>query len=239
MTIITELEKIIIAGGVVMIPLGVFSIITAALILERLAFWSKIIREQPRLVQEVIKIYRSNLQVGDLEARLISFLQKNRDLPIGRIFLAALELDRATPEEFKLALEIAAQGELPKFKKFNTMFETIISISPLLGLLGTILGLMQSFASLKIGDIGGTNTLNVSAGISEALISTATGLIVAICALFFNNIFKGFYREQIAIIQQYGGQLELIYIRRYGQKSIKYENNQGISLNGGMNRGDN
>ncbi len=235
MMMIKELQKIIIAGGVVMIPLCIFSIIAATLIIERLVFWSKILTYQPRLVQEVIKIYRSNLQVGDLEARLISFLQKNRDLPIGRIFLMALELDRATPEEFKLALETAAQGELPKFKRFNTMFETIISISPLLGLLGTILGLMQSFASLKIGDIGGTNTLNVSAGISEALISTAAGLIVAIVALFFNNMFKGFYREQLGIIQQYGGQLELIYTRRYGKNNIKYENNPNISLNGGIN----
>ncbi|HEY9701696.1 MAG TPA: MotA/TolQ/ExbB proton channel family protein [Allocoleopsis sp.] len=239
MTIITELYKMIIAGGVVMIPLCIFSIIAATLIIERLAFWIKIITDQPRLAQEVIKIYRSNLQVGDLEARLISFLQKNRDLPIGRIFLSAFELNEATPEEFKLALETAAQVELPKFKKFNTMFETIITISPLLGLLGTILGLMQSFSSLKIGDIGSSNTLNVSAGISESLISTSAGLIVAIFALFFHHIFKGFYREQIGIIQEYGGQLELIYMRRYSAKNPKYENNAGISLNGGMNRGDN
>ncbi|HEY9660187.1 MAG TPA: MotA/TolQ/ExbB proton channel family protein, partial [Allocoleopsis sp.] len=83
------------------------------------------------------------------------------------------------------------------------------------GLLGTILGLIASFSSLKIGDLGGTSSVNVSAGIAEALISTASGLVVAIFTLLFGNLFRGLYQRQLALIQEYGGQLELIHRRRY------------------------
>ena len=204
------------AGGVVMWPLLVFSVLAIALIIERLVFWFRINKRQHRVVRDVLNIYRVNNVVGALDK-----LKKNADLPITRIFLAALELEEPTPEEFRLALESEAQAEVPLLKRFNVVFETIISLAPLLGLLGTILGLINSFASLKIGDVGASKTTDVTGGISEALIATATGLIVAIFTLLFANTFRGFYVRQIALIQEYGGQLELLYRRRYerGEKT--------------------
>jgi biopolymer transport protein ExbB len=202
------------AGGVVMVPLLGFSILAVALILERITFWIRVARRQDRLVRDVLVLYKRSPQSAFLR------LQQNLDLPMARIFLAALELDRPTPEEFRLALESAAQAEIPLLKRFNTVFETIISLSPLLGLLGTVLGLIQSFASLKVGDIGGTNTVGVSAGVSEALISTASGLVVAIFTLLFANSFRGLYLRQIALIQEYGGQLELLYRRQTEQQGV-------------------
>ena len=85
----------------------------------------------------------------------------------------------------------------------------------MLGLLGTVLGLIASFASLNLGDVGGSQTANVTGGISEALVSTAAGLIVAIFTLLFANTFRGMYQRQMALIQEYGGELELLYRRRY------------------------
>lgn len=196
------------AGGEVMIPLLGFSIVSISLILERCLFWAKILRRTDRLVRETLNLYRRSPRAA------FEFLEKNADLPISRIFLAALELDQASPEDFRLALESAAQAELPLLKRFNTAFETIISLAPLLGLLGTVLGLIRSFASLQVGNIGGTNTLNVTGGVSEALVSTASGLVVAIVTLIFANSFRGFYLRQIALIQEYGGQLELLHRRR-------------------------
>ncbi len=197
------------AGGIVMWPLLGFSILAVALILERLTFWSKVATKHDRLVREVLGLYRRSPRAAYLK------LEQNTNLPIARIFLAALELEQPTPEEFRLALESAAQAEIPLLKRFNTIFETIISVSPLLGLLGTILGLINSFASLKLGDVGGTNTAGVTGGISEALVSTASGLVVAIATLLFSNSFRGLYIRQIALIQEYGGQLELLYRRRF------------------------
>ncbi len=204
------------AGGVVMWPLLGFSVLALALIIERIAFWQRINRRQGRVVREVLTLYRHDNVVMALEK-----LRQNADLPLARIFLAALELEDPTPEEFRLALESEAQAELPLLKRFNVLFETIISLSPLLGLLGTILGLINSFASLRVGDVGGSKTTGVTAGISEALTATATGLSVAIFTLLFANTFRGFYIRQMALIQEYGGQLELLYRRRYerGEKS--------------------
>jgi biopolymer transport protein ExbB len=212
-----NINYLLTAGGVVMIPLLAFSVVAIALISERMAFWYRVNRRQNPVVREVLRLYRADNVVGALEK-----LQENADLPIARIFLAALELEKATPEEFRLALESAAQAEIPILKRFNTIFETIISLSPLLGLLGTVLGLITSFASLNIGDVGGTRTAGVTSGISEALISTASGLVVAIFTLLFANTFRGFYQRQIALIQEYGGQLELLYRRGYERGNESY-----------------
>ncbi|MBD2296043.1 MotA/TolQ/ExbB proton channel family protein [Anabaena sphaerica FACHB-251] len=199
------------AGGVVMWPLLFFSVLAVALVIERLTFWIKISGRQDHVVREVLKFYRQGNVVSALD-----HLHKNADLPIARIFLAALELEEPTPEEFRLALESEAQGEIPLLKRFQNIFDTIIGLAPLLGLLGTVLGLISSFASLNIGDVGGSKTADVTAGISEALVSTAAGLVVAIVTLFFANTFRGLYIRQIAWIQEYGGQLELLY-RRHRQ----------------------
>ncbi|MBW4655191.1 MAG: MotA/TolQ/ExbB proton channel family protein [Kaiparowitsia implicata GSE-PSE-MK54-09C] len=197
------------SGGIVMLPLLGLSILAFALVMERLVFWSKVANRQDRVIQEVLALYRRSARAA------FQKLEQHADLPMARIFLAALELEQPTPEEFRLALESAAQAELPLLKRFSTVFDTVISVAPLLGLLGTVLGLIQSFASLRLGDLGSTQTAGVTLGISEALISTAAGLVVAIATLLFANTFRGLYQRQIALIQEYGGQVELLYRRRF------------------------
>lgn len=192
-----------------MIPLLILFIIAILLVVERLLFWQRITRRQQKVVHNVLMAYRRD--PGAVKA----LLKQNIDLPIARIFLDALSLKQATPDDFRLALESATQAELPRLKRFTVGFETIISVAPLLGLLGTILGLITSFASINIGDVGGSNTAEVTGGISEALISTAAGLVVAIFTLLFANAFRSLYKRQIALIQEYGGQLELMYRRWY------------------------
>jgi biopolymer transport protein ExbB len=209
--------KVFVDGGVVMWPLLIFSVAAIALIIERIRFWYQVNKRQSRVVREVLNLYRLENIVGALDK-----LKKNVDLPIARVFLSALSLEEPNPEEFRLALESEAQAEIPVLKRFNNIFDTIIALSPLFGLLGTVLGLITSFASLNLGDVGGTKTAGVTSGISEALVSTATGLIVAIFVLLFANTFRGFYQRQIAFLQEYGGQLELLFRRRYergGEKS--------------------
>jgi biopolymer transport protein ExbB len=210
------IQNLFTAGGVVMWPLLGFSVLAVGLIIERVAFWVRINRRQSRVVRDVLNLYRLDNVVGAMDK-----LQKNADLPLARIFLAALELEEPNPEEFRLALESESQAEIPLLKRFQNILETIIGLAPLLGLLGTVLGLIASFASLNLGDVGGTKTTGVTAGISEALVSTASGLIVAIFTLLFANTFRGLYQRQIALIQEYGGQLELLYRRRYerGEKT--------------------
>jgi biopolymer transport protein ExbB len=209
-------QNVFALGGIVMLPLLGLSVLAVTLILERLVFWTRVIRRQDRVVRDALALYRYDMP------KAYARLRQHDDLPIARIFLAALDLDEATPEEFRLALESSAQAEIPLLKRFNTVFETVISVAPLLGLLGTILGLIDSFGALRIGEGVGTQAPMVTAGISEALISTAAGLIVAIFVLLFANMFRSFYRRQIALIQEYGGQLELMYRRRYERGGLPY-----------------
>lgn len=145
-----QFGQIITAGGIVMLPLMVFSLIAMALVIERLIFWARLNRNQLRIVKRTLQLYRLD-NIYDA----LGYVQEQTKYPIARIFLAALSLEEPTPDEFRLALESEAQAELPTLKRFTTVFDTIISIAPLLGLLGTVLGLINSFSSLDMGNIGG------------------------------------------------------------------------------------
>ncbi len=196
-----------------MIPLSLFSILSVVLIIERLWFWSKINRRQRRVVRETLSLFEND------SGAVVAKLKESADLPIARIFLEALEESRSlSPTGFRLALESATQAEIPLLRRFNTAFDIVVSASPLLGLLGTILGLIRSFSSLELGDLGASNAAEVTGGIGEALVSTAAGMAIAILTLIFANLFRGFYRRQISLIQEYGGQLELLYLCRYEQE---------------------
>ncbi|MGF1539121.1 MAG: MotA/TolQ/ExbB proton channel family protein [Pleurocapsa sp.] len=210
-----SIDNIWTAGGIVSIPLLGFSFLAVALIVERIIFWLRIKRQQRGIVKKALSLYRTDAHGA------IAFLQKNAQLPIARIFLEALELEQPTPDEFRLALDSATQAEIPTLRKFSTWFQTIITTSPLLGLLGTILGLIQSFAAMDLGNAAATNSAGVTGGLSEALISTVMGLVVAIFTLLFANAFRGLYLREIAFIQEYGGQLELFY-RRFHQGVREY-----------------
>jgi len=199
-----------------MIPLLGLSVLALALVLERVMFWVQVVQKQDQVIRETLTLYRRSSRAA------FQKLEQNANLPMARIFLAALEMDQPNPEEFRLALESAAQAELPLLKRFSNVFDTVISVSPLLGLLGTVLGLIQSFASLRLGDLASTETTAVTSGISEALISTAAGLVVAITTLLFANTFRGLYQRQVALIQEYGGQMELIHRRRYERRGSSH-----------------
>ncbi len=98
-------------------PLLAFSVLGVALIIERIGFWVRINKRQNRVVRDVLNLYRLDNVVGAIDK-----LQKNADLPIARIFLAALELEEPNPEEFRLALESEAQAEIPVVKTFAKYF---------------------------------------------------------------------------------------------------------------------
>jgi biopolymer transport protein ExbB len=209
------IDNIWTAGGIVSYPLLAFSLLAVALIVERVIFWLKIQRRERPVVRQALSLYRSDTH------RAIALLKKNAQLPIARIFLEALELEQPNSEEFRLALDSATQAEIPTLRKFGTWFQTIITASPLLGLLGTILGLIQSFAAMDLGNAAATNSAGVTMGLSEALVSTVMGLVVAIFTLLFANTFRGLYLRELAFIQEYGGQLELLY-RRFHQGVREY-----------------
>jgi biopolymer transport protein ExbB len=194
-------------GGMVMYPLLAASILMVTLACERLFFWLNIGSRQKKLINIVFDLYQNNSNL------VMDKLERERDLPLARVFAAAIGLKDANPEEFRLAMESEVHAEMPLLRRFINVFDAIIGLAPLLGLLGTVTGLITSFSSLKLGQALGGGSDNVVGGISEALVSTATGVIVAIVASVFANVFRSFYQRQIYQIQESIGQLELLHRR--------------------------
>ncbi|MFH7245485.1 MAG: MotA/TolQ/ExbB proton channel family protein [Spirulina sp.] len=209
------MTNLLAAGGIVMVPLLLFSVLTLALAVERTRFWWQLLRQQRAWLTAVLGAYADHPQ------RAVALLKQRPHSPVARIFLAALSLEDATPEDFSLALESAAQAEIPQLKRFQTWFETVVGIAPLLGLLGTVLGLMEALSSLRLGE--GGNEAGVTLGVGEALTSTAVGLVVAMVALLLANLFQGLYRRQRALIQETGGKLEILQRRYYRQTLAREE----------------
>ncbi|WP_373547508.1 MotA/TolQ/ExbB proton channel family protein [Chamaesiphon sp.] len=194
-------------GGPVMWPLFGLSILSIATILERLWFWFKTTRREEELIERVLEA--SATQEWDTAAQIAK--QERHRKPIGRFLYAPLKRTNPDPETFKLALEASAENELATMRKGDKMLESIIALAPLLGLLGTVLGLIRSLNGIKLGDLGTSAGSNVTLGISESLITTAAGMIVAIFSLSFYRLFQGLISGQIELFRGAGNQLELLY----------------------------
>jgi biopolymer transport protein ExbB len=194
-------------GGPVMWPLFGLSILSLATILERLWFWFKTTRREEELVERVLEAGSND--EWDIAAQ-IAKQERNRK-PIGRFLYAPLKRTNPDPETFKLALEASAEDEIATMRKGDKTLESIIAIAPLLGLLGTVLGLIRALSGIKLGDLGTSAGSSVTLGISESLIATATGMIVAIFSLSFYRLFQGLISGQIKIFRGAGNQLELLY----------------------------
>lgn len=204
--------ELIKAGGVVMYPLLALSIFALAGIMERLIFWWRILRQEQKTAENILAIARKDLRLA------AELSEQSSQVPIGRFLNAPLVLEDPDPELFRLALESTADEELMEMLKGEKMLEAIITLAPLLGLLGTVTGLIISFSSLKLGDVAAnTQSGSLTQGIGEALITTATGLIIAIFTSAFHRLFLSLHDQQTKLFMKFGNQLELIY-RQYWQK---------------------
>jgi len=191
-------------------PLLLISITSLACIFERIAYWKDVIRKNDSKLMITVEKYSTISSVDFTKQNEIS------SIPLEKVLLDSLKIinrslltDKNTID-LKLALEISIQSIQSEFGKFSNLFSTIITVSPLLGLLGTVLGLINSFSFIKLGE-SGVNAQEVTGGISEALISTATGLIIAIITLIFSNYFNSLWRKQNSILNQYCGRFEMLY----------------------------
>ncbi|NJL41472.1 MAG: MotA/TolQ/ExbB proton channel family protein [Leptolyngbyaceae cyanobacterium SM1_4_3] len=200
-------------GGPAMWPLLLLSILALSTIIERIWFWSKILSREREIAGRVLEAARREWNDATEIAR------KASDKPIGRFLYSALELNNPDPEVFQLALESTADEELAAMRRGDKILEAVIAISPLLGLLGTVLGLISSLGSIRLGDLGTASTAGVTLGIAEALITTAVGLIIAIASLAFYRVFQGLVFGQAKLFRQSGNELELIYRKNWALRS--------------------
>ena len=189
-----------------MVPIIGASVFTVACALERATFWTNLLKREGQVVNEVLDMARRDL---DGAAAIAS---RARDLPIGRFLLAPLSLKTPSPDTFRLALENAADKEFVKMKKGDKLLETVVAVAPLLGLLGTVTGLINTFENLNIGGgDGAVGATEAAGGIGEALITTAAGMVVAIVALLIFRIMVSLQAQQMDYFSEAGNELELIY----------------------------
>jgi len=220
-----DIVDLIEKGGVAMWPLLVLSILALGTIFERIWFWASLLFKERETVNRVLDAATSNMQA----AREIAL--EARRQPIGRYLFAPLRLANPDPEVFRLALESAADDELASMRRGDKLLEAVIALSPLLGLLGTVLGLINSLGNIRISDLGTASTAGVTLGIAEALISTATGLIVAIVSLAFYRLFQAFWYNQIRVFRKAGGELELLYRQAWLQDEETDIHNKSLNTN--------
>ncbi len=170
-----------IKGGLVMIPLGFCSILAMAIVIERIIFYSLQNKNDEREFN-LLKLY---LHQGKLvEAKDLATSWRS---PMGRIsgeVLTQSELDRNLLEQ---SAQRAGEAELKGMQRGLGLLDTIVTASPLLGLFGTVTGIIQAFTAMA--STGGNQAAQLSDGIAKALYTTAFGLAIAIPALFFVNYF--------------------------------------------------
>jgi biopolymer transport protein ExbB len=164
------------AGGPLMWPIILFSITAAAITLERL--WTlQERRVMPRdLAQKVSQLIESNQPITD---KTIQALEQNS--PLGKVLAAGLANRDRPREQVMERIEDTGRHVVYDLERFLNTLSAIASVSPLLGLLGTVTGIISAFEALQAGGAGDPRAL--SGGIGEALIATAAGLIVAIPSL--------------------------------------------------------
>ncbi|XHX80329.1 MAG: MotA/TolQ/ExbB proton channel family protein [Stenomitos frigidus ULC029] len=200
-----RLFDLVMQGGLVMYPLMGLSVATLACGLDRGLFWYRLSRHEQRVAHDVLEAVHCDLDLA------IAIAERS-DQPIARFLLAPLKLRHPTPETFRLALESAGDKEFVKMHKGNKLLESTVGLAPLLGLLGTVTGLIQTFGNLNIGGGGTTaSATKAAAGIGEALTSTAAGMLIAIVALAVYRLLVSFQAREVDYFSEVGTELELIY----------------------------
>jgi biopolymer transport protein ExbB len=175
--------EIVRAGGPFMWPIVLCSVVAAAIILERL--WT--LQEQRVLPRDLVRRVRQLVEADQISDKVIAALEQNS--PLGRVLAAGLASRHRSREIMMERLEDAGRHVVHDLERFLNTLGTIASISPLLGLLGTVTGIIKSFNALQAGAAGDPRML--SGGIGEALIATAAGLCVAIPALIAYRYLRG------------------------------------------------
>lgn len=171
------------AGGWPMIPLLLLGVLALAIVVER--FWSLRRKEilPPGLGEEV----RAWAGRGQLEPAHIESLRRNS--PLGELLAAALDVRNKPRDQIRERIEDTGRHVVYRMEKFLNALGSIASAGPLLGLLGTVVGMIQMFLGIQDSGVGDVNAL--AGGIGKALVCAAAGMIVAIPALLFHRYFRG------------------------------------------------
>lgn len=186
--------EIILAGGWLMAPILLCSTLSVAIIIER--FWS--LRRSNVVPDGVGEMVEGWAARHELDLKHLNELRSKSGL--GRVLAAALTNRHRSRDLIKEAVEDTGRHVVHELERFLNTLGTIAGIAPLLGLLGTVIGMIRVFSAIMIHGVGNANEL--AGGISEALITTAAGLTVAIPSYFFYRYFRGMVAEYVISMEE-------------------------------------
>ncbi|HEX7917289.1 MotA/TolQ/ExbB proton channel family protein [Rudaea sp.] len=186
--------EILMAGGWAMLPILICSAIAIAIILER--FWT--LRRSSVIPPGLTTQVREWARNRQLDPQHVETLRENS--PLGEILAAALSVRMRSREIMKERVEDTGRHVVHRLERFLNTLGTIALISPLLGLLGTVFGLIRMFFAVMVSGVG--DPLKMAGGIGEALVCTAAGLCVAIPAYFFHRYFRGLVTDYVVDMEK-------------------------------------
>ena len=191
-----------------MYPLLVCSILVLTVIIERTIFWLTIdLGRDPKLLDEVMELCR----IGDWQS-VRHRVSGSKDYIIKVLVSGILH------RQFSMikAMEAAAVEEIKQMRRYMGVLDTMITVAPLLGILGTVLGIIDSFEVM--GTAGIEHPRLVTAGIAQALITTASGLGIAILSVFPFNFFNSRVERAAMNMEKYATSLEIVYKKLVGEE---------------------
>lgn len=186
--------EVIIAGGVMMIPIILASIVALAIIFER--FWA--LRRSKVIPVADVEMARQLAAAGQVSKNAIDNLGSNS--VVGSVLATGLASSNLPRHVMKENVEEAGRHAVHRLERYLPALATIGSISPLMGLLGTVFGMISSFS--QISKAGAGDPAAVAGGISEALITTAAGLVVALVAVIFHRFLKAKVDNYVISMEQ-------------------------------------
>jgi biopolymer transport protein ExbB len=189
-------------GGFMMYPLILCSIILIAIGIERAISLRKAATDGDGLLEEVKKVYGQG--TPEQISQSVKLCERTGGA-VGRIFARGLKNAHRNADAIEMAMEQEAANEQPALEANLSIIKTIVNIAPLLGLLGTIAGMIGAFRAAS--QTGLSSPTAILGGISEALISTATGITLAVIGFIFFNYFSNVARKVVEDMEYYGSEL--------------------------------
>ena len=211
----TEMQifNVIMKGGILMIPIGLCSIVALAIIIERFFSLRRASIDTREFMDTMRQVLRQNRIQDAVE------ICDEVDAPMARIMRAGILKYNRTKEDIREAIEDAGHLEIPRLERYLSAMATCANIAPLLGLLGTVAGMIKAFAQIQALE-GQVSPSDLAEGIGNALVTTAAGLTVAIPTLVAYNYFVTRVENMILEMEISSSELiELLTLHR-GEREI-------------------
>lgn len=211
-----KLYELVENGGPVMYPLLVCSLIVVIVIFERGLFWLALAKNRDRKLQDELLTLAETGQWQVIKDKT----RGSQDHVIRMLNVGILHRDF----DMGKAMEAEAQQVSRKMAQFMTVLDTMITVTPLMGILGTVIGIISSFKMLGAGGLADPKL--VTGGIAQALITTATGLSISIATVFPYNYFRSCISRAGHVMEKYGTSLEVVY-EKLGRQRHKDSQQRG------------